>query len=95
MNTFPLPIYPSQLDSIKTKAKALAVLIAEKLDFKPLSAFKRNDYLSTSGCEACSQDEEFVNEMEELYVNIRNVTTSIEQKALRSFEANLKRKLAF
>tara|TARA_Y100001970_G_scaffold224984_2_gene277522 strand:- start:31984 stop:33246 length:1263 start_codon:yes stop_codon:yes gene_type:complete len=46
MNTFPLPIYPSQLDSIKTKAKALAVLIAEKLDFKPLSAFKRNDYLS-------------------------------------------------
>ena len=46
MNTSPLPIYPSQLDSIKTKAKALAVLIAEKLDFKPLSAFKRNDYLS-------------------------------------------------
>tara|TARA_B100001245_G_scaffold231302_1_gene211965 strand:- start:183 stop:677 length:495 start_codon:yes stop_codon:yes gene_type:complete len=46
MNTSPLPIYPSQLDSIKTKAKALAVLIAEKLDSKPLSAFKRNDYLS-------------------------------------------------
>ena len=53
------------------------------------------DDLGSSGCEACSQDEEFVNEMEELYVNIRNVTTSIEQKALRSFEANLKRKLAF
>ena len=46
MNTFPLPIYPSQLDSIKTKSKALAILIAEKLDSKPLSAFKRNDYLS-------------------------------------------------
>ncbi|OUV23312.1 MAG: hypothetical protein CBC55_01425 [Gammaproteobacteria bacterium TMED95] len=46
MSKTPLQIYPSQLDSIKTKAKALASLIADELNSKPLSAFKRNDYFS-------------------------------------------------
>ncbi|USD35543.1 MULTISPECIES: hypothetical protein [Vibrio] len=44
----PHPIYPSQTNSFKEKAKSFAELIAQQSDTKTLSSFKRNDYLAQS-----------------------------------------------
>ena len=44
--SFPVQIYPSQLQSFKEKTNELAEAIAEALNQKKLSAFKRNDYVS-------------------------------------------------
>ncbi|WP_018984053.1 hypothetical protein [Salinimonas chungwhensis] len=48
MITSPVPVYPSQLDTIKSIAKDLADLIGEEVGSKRLSAFKRNDYLANA-----------------------------------------------
>lgn len=44
----PHPIYPSQTNCFKEKAKSFAELIAQQSDTKTLSSFKRNDYLAQS-----------------------------------------------
>lgn len=39
-------VYPSQLDTFKTKAELLSTSISDECSVKKLSAFKRNDYLA-------------------------------------------------
>ncbi|GIC77033.1 hypothetical protein [Moritella sp. F3] len=45
-SSFPLAVYPSQLNAFKEKSDQLAKAIADALSQKKLSSFKRNDYLS-------------------------------------------------
>ncbi len=45
-SSYPIPVYPSQLSYFKSFASGFAKLLAERTSTNPLSAFKRNDYLS-------------------------------------------------
>ncbi|NRB78392.1 MAG: hypothetical protein HRU38_06950 [Saccharospirillaceae bacterium] len=46
--SFPLAVYPSQLNAFKEKSDQLAKAIADALSQKKISAFKRNDYMSVA-----------------------------------------------